>query len=152
METTLLSLSYTMVDIEAAVAGFWNATKSYNIFAFSGDMGAGKTTFIRKLCDHLRVQDAVSSPTFALINEYHFEDENGTDKLIYHMDWYRLKSSEEAFSAGMEDCIDQGMEKRAYCFVEWPERAPDILRVPYLLINIETVSVTEREMEVKLIS
>jgi len=97
------------------------------------------------------VEDAVSSPTFALINEYHFADVAGKDQMIYHLDWYRLKDAAEAINAGMEDCIDQARSGVAYCFVEWPEKAKSLLMPPYLWISIETISVTERKMMVKLI-
>lgn len=105
-------------------------------------MGAGKTTFIHALCDYLGVQDAVSSPTFALVNEYHFM-QNGLDRTIYHMDWYRLRDAAEATGAGMEDALHQ---KDAYCFVEWPEKAPELLPHPYVRIDIEVISETERRL------
>ncbi len=146
MQTDMLRLSYTLDSIEAAAARFWQETLGYRVFAFSGEMGAGKTTFIHKLCDHLGVTDAVSSPTFALINEYHFTDGNGVDQLIWHMDWYRLRDSEEAFNAGMEDGIEQARAGNAFCFIEWPEKAAEILQPPYLRINIETTGDGEREM------
>lgn len=107
-------------------------------------MGAGKTTFIHALCNTLGVQDAVSSPTFALINQYQF-DQNGTEQVIYHMDWYRLKDEDEAINAGMEDCL---LQKDNYSFIEWPEKAPGIIPHPHLWIEIETVSPTERRMQV----
>jgi tRNA threonylcarbamoyladenosine biosynthesis protein TsaE len=107
-------------------------------------MGAGKTTFIHHLCDYLGVEDAVSSPTFALINEYHFLN-NGQDKTIYHMDWYRINSEEEAINAGIEDAL---LNKDAYCFVEWPEKAIHLLPQPYLWIEIEVLDETKRKMTV----
>lgn len=105
-------------------------------------MGAGKTTFIHALCNHLGVTDAVSSPTFALINEYHFT-ENGTDRTMYHMDWYRVKDMEEAVNAGMEDAL---LDKNAMCFVEWPERGTELLPHPHLWIRIEATGTEERKM------
>jgi len=103
-------------------------------------MGAGKTTFIHALCDYLSVTDAVSSPTFALINEYHF-DQSGRDKVIYHMDWYRLRDTEEAINAGMEDAL---LQKDAYCLIEWPEKATELLPSNCLWIEIEVVDAEER--------
>src|SRR5690348_14395358 len=114
--TPLFQISYSLTDIQEAVEEFWLQARSYRVLAFSGQLGAGKTTFIHALCDYLNVNDTVSSPTFALINEYHF-NANGKDNLIYHMDWYRLKDTDEAINAGMEDCI---LNKEAYCFIEWP--------------------------------
>jgi len=150
MNDLLLEISYTLADIDKAAIKFWDALHSYNIFAFSGDLGAGKTTFIHNLCNHLQVQDAVSSPTFALINEYHFTDTPGKDKMIYHLDWYRLRDSAEAINAGMEDCLVQAGSGTAYCFIEWPEKAIELLQTPYLWISIETIDITERKMTVKL--
>ena len=151
MQTQLLSLAYTLDTIDIAVKQFWETVNKYHVFAFSGEMGAGKTTFIHHLCDHLKVEDTVSSPTFALINEYHFAT-GYKDTTLYHMDWYRVKSTEEAMEAGMEDCIIQAKQDNVYCFIEWPEKAKELLTKPYLWITIETVSITEREMAVTVIN
>ena len=149
MDDILLQVSYTLAEIDKAAIRFWDALHSYSIFAFSGDLGAGKTTFIHHVCDHLHVQDAVSSPTFALINEYHFTDAGNNEQMIYHLDWYRLKDSAEAINAGMEDCILQAKSGGAYCFIEWPEKAIELLQKPYLWVSIETTGITERKMTVK---
>lgn len=149
MNTELLKVSYTLENIDQAVKKFREVCRPYYVFAFSGEMGAGKTTFIHKLCDLLHVEDTVSSPTFALINEYHFRD-GGGDRTIYHLDWYRLKDSTEAFNAGMEECIDQAKEGKALCFIEWPEKAKELLQEPFLWISIESTGIGEREMTVTL--
>src|SRR6201992_2853379 len=120
METKLLEIEYNLTDIKKAADEFWDVAKQYKTLAFSGEMGAGKTTFIHNLCDILGVEDAVSSPTFAIINEYHFDEHGYGDRIIYHMDWYRIKSTEEALNAGMEDCLIEAIQGRAYCFIEWP--------------------------------
>ena len=145
-KTLPLELIYTLDTIDETVKEFWEAFKSYHVFAFNGEMGAGKTTFIHHLCDYLRVEDTVSSPTFALINEYHFASEGGKDNIIYHLDWYRLRDTAEAINAGMEDCIAQAGSGKAYCFIEWPEKAGELLNMPFLNINIESTSNTERRM------
>ncbi|MCC8117908.1 MAG: tRNA (adenosine(37)-N6)-threonylcarbamoyltransferase complex ATPase subunit type 1 TsaE [Bacteroidales bacterium] len=91
------------------------------VYAFYGEMGAGKTTLIAELCRALGVdEDEISSPTFSLINEYR---SSTTAELIYHFDLYRLKNLEEAFDIGAEDYFDSG----ALCLLEWPERIEDIL-------------------------
>ncbi|WP_276131983.1 tRNA (adenosine(37)-N6)-threonylcarbamoyltransferase complex ATPase subunit type 1 TsaE [Polluticoccus soli] len=146
MPTASLQISYSLANIENAVHQFWQYANQYRILAFSGEMGAGKTTFIHHLCDHLKVRDAVSSPTFALINEYHFDD-NGTDRVIYHMDWYRLKDDDEAINAGLEDCL---LQKDSYSFVEWPEKAINLLPKPYLWLSIEVITPEERTMTIEL--
>ena len=151
MADVLFQKSYTLGEIDKVAEQFWALLHSYSVFAFSGDLGAGKTTFIHHLCDYLHVEDAVSSPTFALINEYHFP-EGGKDNIIYHLDWYRLKDSAEAINAGMEDCISEAERGAARCFVEWPEKALELLRGPYLWISIESKSETERKMTVMLMN
>jgi len=135
-------ITYSLAEIDEAVVRFWQLAQSYPVIAFSGTLGAGKTTFIHALCNYLGVTDAVSSPTFALINEYSFQA-NGMEQRIYHMDWYRLRDTEEAIHAGMEDALQQ---PGAYCFVEWPEKAPDLLRAPYLWVNITATGTDERRM------
>lgn len=91
------------------------------VYAFYGEMGAGKTTFINALCKELGVEDdTTNSPSFSIINEYRSDT---TAELIYHFDLYRLESLEEAFDIGVEDYFDSG----ALCFLEWPERIADIL-------------------------
>lgn len=89
------------------------------IFAFFGQMGAGKTTFIKTLCQLMQVTDNVASPTFSLINEYH----TTPGRRVYHFDFYRIKKFEEAFDLGYEDYFYSG----DYCFVEWPELIEPLL-------------------------
>ena len=113
-------------------------------------MGAGKTTLIGHLCAQLQVEDNVSSPTFALVNEYHFMA-GGKDRVIYHMDWYRLRDSAEAISAGMEYYLSEANKGLAHCFVEWPEQADELLRMPHLSVNITVQGPEERVMTVQAI-
>ena len=90
-----------------------------NVFAFYGEMGAGKTTFIKALCEELVVEDVITSPTFAIVNEY----TDGKGEPIYHFDFYRIKKLDEVFDMGYEDYIDSGN----LCLMEWPELIEDIL-------------------------
>lgn len=100
------------------------------VYAFYGEMGAGKTTFINALCKALGVEDdTTNSPSFSIINEYRSDT---TAELIYHFDLYRLESLEEAFDIGVEDYFDSG----ALCFLEWPERIEDILPGDTVKVNI----------------
>jgi tRNA threonylcarbamoyladenosine biosynthesis protein TsaE len=140
MATPLLQFSFTLNTLADKMPDFWQAAAPYRVLAFSGHLGAGKTTFIHALCEYLGVEDAVSSPTFALINEYHF-DQSGKDKVIYHMDWYRLRDTEEAINAGMEDAL---LQPDAWCFVEWPEKATELLPANCLWIEIEVLDAEER--------
>ena len=88
------------------------------IFAFYGKMGAGKTTFIKAICEELGVSDVITSPTFAIVNEY-----SGSEGPIYHFDFYRIKKLEEVYDMGFEDYFYSG----ALCFIEWPELIEEIL-------------------------
>jgi len=142
------SITFTLQDINAAAQQFWQFAHTCRILAFSGEMGAGKTTFIHALCTQLGVEDAVSSPTFALINEYRFPTQ-GKEQIIYHMDWYRLRDTEEAINAGLEDCL---LQKDAYCFVEWPEKALNILPHSYVWVEITLVSLNERRLSATIVS
>lgn len=96
------------------------AMQEDTVFAFNGQMGAGKTTFIKALCEALGVSEPVTSPTFAIVNEYRSDE---TGELIYHFDFYRIKKLEEAYDMGCEDYFYSG----AVCLIEWPELVEDIL-------------------------
>ena len=88
------------------------------VFAFYGKMGAGKTTFVKAICEELGVEDVITSPTFAIVNEYEAHDQS-----IYHFDFYRIKRLEEVYDMGYEDYFYSG----ALCFIEWPELIEDLL-------------------------
>ena len=113
-----MEIIFSLDGIDEAAAFFLKKTKGFHIYAFSGELGAGKTTFISAICGQLGVLEIVSSPTFSIIQQYKSDD----GKIIYHMDLYRLKSVEEAENAGVEDCLfSDGIS-----LVEWPENAPEI--------------------------
>lgn len=109
------------------------------IFAFYGNLGAGKTTFIKSICKALGVSEEVTSPTFALVNEY-----QGEDAIVYHFDFYRIESEIEAYDIGIDEYLDSG----AYCLIEWPERIPSILPAEAIQIQIQSISTTTRTIEV----
>ncbi|HQE12794.1 MAG TPA: tRNA (adenosine(37)-N6)-threonylcarbamoyltransferase complex ATPase subunit type 1 TsaE [Flavipsychrobacter sp.] len=139
----LFTISYSLENIGSAVTSFWQQAGTYRVMALEGDLGAGKTTFIHALCQFLGVKDAVSSPTFSLINEYLLEGKSSL-KQVYHMDWYRVDSEDEAIQAGMEDALKN---PEAYCFVEWAEKAKRLLPKPYLTVKIIPTAETERVIE-----
>jgi len=118
---------------------FWEMAKDRKVFAFHGEMGAGKTTIIEALCRSKGVRDVMGSPTFSIINEYVYP-ENGQEKLIYHMDLYRLKDEQEIIQAGVEDCI----YSNEICFIEWPEKAPHLLDDSVVHVYISLSSQEER--------
>ena len=101
---------------------------SRRVWLLHGDMGAGKTTLIKAICGQLGVVDNVTSPTFSIINEY-----DSTNGPLYHFDFYRVKTLEEALDAGVEDYFFSGN----YCFIEWPEIIKPILPDNYLNLSIE---------------
>ena len=100
------------------------------VFAFYGKMGAGKTTFIKAVCEELGVEDVITSPTFAIVNEYR-SDASG--ELIYHFDFYRVKKIEEVYDMGFEDYFYSG----ALCFIEWPELCEEVLPEDTVKVTIE---------------
>ena len=104
--------------------------KHRNVFAFYGKMGAGKTTFIKALCDVLGVDDVVNSPTFAIVNEYHSGVLNGP---VFHFDFYRIKHVDESFDIGTDDYFYSG----APCFIEWPELIEPLLPDNAVRVDIE---------------
>ena len=104
----------SLENIHEAAKEFIAAMGDNTVFAFYGKMGAGKTTFIKAVCEELGVTDVINSPTFAIVNEYR-SDENG--ELIYHFDFYRIKKLEEVYDMGYEDYFYSG----ALCFIEWPD-------------------------------
>lgn len=106
-------------SLPVAARQFVDAIGDRRIFAFYGAMGAGKTTFVKAVCEHLGVKDAVNSPTFAIVNEY----EAGNGEPIYHFDFYRIKRMDEVLDIGYEEYVDSG----ALCLMEWPELIEPLL-------------------------
>lgn len=101
------------------------------VFAFYGKMGAGKTTFIKAVCEQLGVQDTVTSPTFAIVNEY----EAAQGRPIYHFDFYRIKKVSEAYDMGCEEYFYSGHP----CFIEWPELIEEVLPEETVSVTIEAL-------------
>ena len=112
---TLKSLS----DLNVVADKFLRIMRGKKVFAFFGPMGVGKTTFIKALCNELGVVEIVTSPTFALVNEY----QTGNGEVIYHFDFYRINKIEEVYDLGYEDYFYSGN----YCFIEWPDKIAELL-------------------------
>lgn len=110
------------------------------VFLFYGEMGAGKTTLIKAMCEVLEVEDSVSSPTFSIVNEY-----LGDGATIYHFDFYRIKNESEAFDLGYEDYLYSGN----YCFIEWPEKIPNLIPEKFVEVKLLETSIVERVINVQ---
>ena len=128
MEITIRTLD----DIPKSAEKFLNSIGNDSVFAFYGDMGAGKTTFIKAVCEELGVRETVSSPTFAIINEY----TSANCAPIYHFDFYRIRKLEEVYDFGYEEYFYSG----ELCFIEWPELIEEVLPD-----NVTRVVITEQE-------
>ena len=116
--------------IHEAAKQFIAAMEDNTVFAFYGKMGAGKTTFIKAICEELGVNDVINSPTFAIVNEYRSDE---TGELIYHFDFYRIKKLDEVYDMGYEDYFYSG----ALCFIEWPELVEEVLPGDAVKVIIE---------------
>ena len=116
-------------SVKSAAKEFVKLMGDDKIFAFHGAMGAGKTTFIKAVCEELGVKETITSPTFAIINEY--KDREGSS--IYHFDFYRINKLEEVFDFGYEDYFYSGN----LCFIEWPEMVNSILPENSVIVSIE---------------
>lgn len=127
-------------DLKEAASRIINSYPNDRIFLFYGTMGAGKTTLINELCQCLHVQDHTSSPTFSIVNEY--ASSNGP---IFHFDFYRLKSESEAFDFGYEEYFYSGN----YCFVEWPEKIPNLLPTNVIKITIDIIDFQRRTIAIE---
>ena len=141
-EPKIVQLSIpTLEALEEAAYKFMTEMGDYTVYAFYGEMGAGKTTFINALCRQLGVEsDPTNSPSFAIINEYRSDT---TAELIYHFDCYRLEKEEEAVDLGAEDYFDSG----ALCLIEWPERIADLLPDDTVRVDITVDDNGERTLK-----
>jgi tRNA threonylcarbamoyladenosine biosynthesis protein TsaE len=134
---------YELGDIRQAAKKFWEHVEGKKVFAFHGQMGSGKTTFIHALCDIISVSSPVGSPTFSIINEYQYPGGS-----LFHIDLYRLKNEEEVIRAGVEDCLYSGDT----CLVEWPEKAPSIFPPDTVHVYVEIPDAMRRKITIKSVS
>ncbi|MGM9704818.1 MAG: tRNA (adenosine(37)-N6)-threonylcarbamoyltransferase complex ATPase subunit type 1 TsaE [Prevotella sp.] len=117
-------------EIRSAAETFISQTEGHTVFAFYGKMGAGKTTFIKAICECLGVEDVITSPTFAIVNEY---ISGQTGDVIYHFDFYRIKKLDEVYDMGYEEYFYSGNR----CFIEWPELIEDLQPEDTVKVTIE---------------
>ena len=137
-----MEVNFTLDEIKEMANKLLAASSNIKVFAFYGEMGAGKTTFIHAVCKALGVTDVVTSPTFSIINQY----KTTTSQTIYHMDLYRVKDEYEAINAGIEDCLYSGN----ICLVEWPEKAAGIFPDDTLHVTITSVDDNTRKLKFNL--
>lgn len=130
-----MTFSLDQINIAAAELLAANPQK---VILFNGEMGAGKTTFIKALCRELGVYDVTSSPTFSLVNEY----VSDAGKTLFHFDVYRLKSETEALDMGIEEYLYSGN----YCFIEWPEKIPNLIPEAHSAVNLEIMPDGRRKL------
>lgn len=136
-----MNIKIESVDkIDEAAIEFIKSMGDNTVFAFHGEMGAGKTTFIKAICENLGVSDTINSPTFAIVNEYRSD----SGELIYHFDFYRINKEEEAFDFGYEDYFYSG----SLCFIEWPEKVESLLPKDTVNVNIIIQSDGSRDVRV----
>lgn len=127
-----------MDNLDTAAAAFLEAVGKRRLIAFYGNLGAGKTTFIKALCDRLGVEDNVCSPTFTIVNEYRAADGDS----VFHFDFYRIDSLREAQDLGLEEYFYSG----CFCFMEWPEKVSELLPEETVEVRIEPLNPTTRRI------
>jgi tRNA threonylcarbamoyladenosine biosynthesis protein TsaE len=136
-----MELTFSLNEIENSAKQFIAYLKDKKVVAFSGNLGAGKTTFIKELCNQLGVQENVTSPTFSIINQY----TTVNNSTIFHIDLYRVKDEEEAINAGVEESIYSG----DVCFIEWPEKLISLLPEDTVNVFMEPVNESKRKLVCK---
>jgi len=125
----------SITELNGAAKALFNFSGDAKIFVFEGEMGAGKTTFIKTVCEELGITDVVSSPTFSIVNEY-----ETPDATVYHFDFYRIKNIREAYDIGYEEYFYSGN----ICLIEWPERVAELLPENYIRVEITVISPERR--------
>jgi tRNA threonylcarbamoyladenosine biosynthesis protein TsaE len=125
----------SLTELNSVAKALFDFAEEEKVFIFEGEMGAGKTTFIKALCEELGVEDVVSSPTFSLVNEY-----AAGSSVIYHFDFYRIRDIREAYDIGYEEYFYSGH----ICLIEWPERVEEILPERYIKVEIKALSPDQR--------
>ena len=131
-----------LASIDDAARELIDILPDRKVFAFYGEMGAGKTTLIKAICRVLKVTDVTSSPSFGLIYEYRTRGNYS----VFHFDFYRIEHMEEAYDIGFEEYIDSGQ----YCFIEWPDKVVSLLPPETVNVNLHIAGNNKRTMEVEI--
>lgn len=138
-----MNLNFSIQEITSVAKQLLEQYAPLKIFCFEGELGAGKTTLIESICKSLGSESSLSSPTFSIVNEY-----DSTHGSLFHMDWYRLRSEEEAIQAGIEEYLFKG----SYCFIEWHRVAESLIPRPYVLIQLTHAEDNQRHLASQIIS
>jgi tRNA threonylcarbamoyladenosine biosynthesis protein TsaE len=132
--------SVTVSDLELVAKAIMDSLNTIKVWLFHGEMGSGKTTLIKTVCKNLGVKEAMSSPTFSIVNEY----QTVTHNKIYHFDFYRIKNEVEAADIGTEEYFYSGYP----CFIEWPEKIPSLIPLQYADVIIQVETNTKRTIAI----
>lgn len=130
--------------LDEAIPAVLEALNGRRKIALYGEMGAGKTSFSKAFCRHLGVTDHTASPTFSLVNEYHYQDPNGERALVHHLDLYRLRTPEEVYDLGIEDLLYDPW----YCLIEWPQLIESLLPDDVAVIRLEISGPNQRTISI----
>lgn len=133
-----MTITYSLDEIEQVAKQLLSIPHLKKVITFNAEMGAGKTTLIKAIVKELGVLDNSSSPTFSLVNEY--QTNNG--ETVYHFDLYRLNSEEEAYDMGVDEYFYSGN----WCFIEWPEKTPNLIPINHASISIKVLKDGKREL------
>ena len=132
-----MEMSYSLSELSQVAGALLKAYGQKPIWAFQAPMGAGKTTLIAAICKEMGITDHVTSPTFAIMNQY-----DASGKLVYHMDWYRIQDEKEALRTGIEAALEEADQ----CFIEWPENAKGLLPEDTQVFQIEILDPEHRRI------
>ncbi|MGB0879655.1 MAG: tRNA (adenosine(37)-N6)-threonylcarbamoyltransferase complex ATPase subunit type 1 TsaE [Polaribacter sp.] len=135
-----MNKNYSLEDLPFIAKEIISTVKNKTLL-FYGEMGVGKTTLIKEICKQLGVQDAISSPTFSLVNEYR----TSKNETIYHFDFYRIEEEEEAYDIGVEDYF----ESKNWCFIEWPKNVENVLPLKTVEIHLSILNNHQRNIYIK---
>ena len=133
---------HSLAELDTCIPRVLEALAGRRKIALYGDMGAGKTTFVKAFCRHLGVKETTASPTFSLVNQYSYMEKDGSKALVYHLDLYRLKNVQEVLDIGIEDFLHDSF----YCVIEWPQLAETLLPEGAAKIQMEITGETSRRL------